>query len=100
MSCKYSRQGAKDYYCDNYDRYFEERAEAFKEFMEGVIQSYVDSANDENGNLSFVDLCDDTDTEFEFPDVDDWLSSEYEGMLGDCADQAYELYRDRQMGLD
>lgn len=33
-------------------------------------------------------------------DEEEWITSEYEGALGDIADACYEDYKDRKMGLD
>jgi len=97
MMPRRSAKCAQEYYDDNHERYYEERAAAFKELIEGCIQSYLDSANTEDGSLSTADFFDDTDVEFEFPEIGDWLASEFEGMIGDYEDQRYDEMRDRQM---
>jgi len=95
MRCKASILGAKEYYEDNEGRYYEERDEAFLQHIMDQVKSYLDGKE----NVSIDEFCEEVE-DFDFPDIDKWLGDEYEGMLGDCADQAYEEYRDRQMGLD
>lgn len=94
--CRFSKQGANDYYDDNIDRYYEEREEAFVEFLANQAREYLDQKEDQDVSVSeFTEGVE----EFEFPDASDWLSSEYEGAIDACADQAYEEERDRRMGL-
>ena len=97
--CKYTRKGAKDYYDDNVDRYYEERRQAFLQLIIDAAESYLDSVDGTECGPNVLDFCEDLEEEFEFPDEGDWLASEYECMLGDCADQKYEEYRERETGL-
>lgn len=96
MLCNSRKYDPKEYYSDNEDRYYEERKEAFLEFIKDLAEEYADN---EDLRLNSIDFAESIEEEFHFPTIDEWMSLEYEGMLGDCADAAYELKRDREMGL-
>jgi len=94
--CKHTKHGANDYYDDNMYRYYQEREELFLEHVREQALAYLDARGDKDITASgFSDEIE----EFEFPDASDWMSSEYEGAIGACADQAYEEEKDRRMGL-
>jgi len=124
--CKWTAQGANDYYDDNTDRFYDERLEYFIDYVidqvegqgflnkddrkewETFAENYIGNLDLETSLDLFafqesvpVDrmakIIDNFQEEPEFSEVGEWLVSEYEGVLGDCADQAYEEYRDRQM---
>ena len=109
MRCKPSVRGAKEFYEIHVDDYLPTRDEAFKEFASDKLDELLDeflSTVDEDTTPTLMDffywleeeevLVED---DFTFKSRDEWVGDEYEGMLGDCADQAYGEYRDRQMGL-
>lgn len=94
--CKFSKKGANEYYDDNIDRFYEEREEAFIGFLVEQVKKYLEQKKDDNVSVSeFTEEVE----EFEFPSASDWLSSEYERTIDECADLAYEEEKDRRMGL-
>ena len=94
--CKYTKHGVDDYYDDNIDRYYEERKEKFIEHVVEQALAYLDTRGDDY--VTVIGFSDEIE-EFEFPDVFDWMSSEYDGAIGACEDQAYEEEKDKRMGL-
>ena len=94
MRCRASVKGANEYYDEHYDDYIPARDEEFKDQVIDIMEAYLSSV-DEERTPSFADFADMFEKEFEFPDVGEWLGSSYEGMLGDCADQAMEEARER-----
>ena len=94
MRCRASAKGANDYYDEHYDDYIPARDEEFKDQVLNEMESYLANI-DEESTPSFADFFEIFQNEFTFPDVGEWLGSEYEGMLGDCADQAMEEARER-----
>ena len=104
MRCKHTAQGAKDFYEEHIEDYQEARDEEFDKQFRDFFNDYLQKGTThEERNHLLPDITEDDIQgfldSFTFPDEDDWIASEYEGMLGDCADQAYEEYKDRQMGL-
>jgi hypothetical protein len=79
---------------DKAEEYEEARAEAFndefREFIREIINSPQYKLITENDIQGFLDT-------FEFPDESDWLASQYESHLGECADQAYLEYKERDI---
>ena len=97
MNCKHSMKQAKEYYEEHTDDYYVARNDAFVEFITEKAQAYAECSDEPLDSIEFAESITEV---FEFKTIEDWLTSEYEGMLGDCADQAYELHKDRLMGLD
>jgi len=109
MNCRTTAQGAKRFYEDNEGEFLPERDEAFQEFaadqMSEWIEEYLDNVEEDSLpslNDFLVWLNDEekfTESDFQFPVKDVWLGDKYESALGDCADAAYEEYKDRKMGI-
>ena len=97
--CKYTKQGANDYYDDHIDRYYEEKKEAWMTLIAKEAEEYYEACENADIEPEVAGFAELIDEEFEFPEEGDWLSSEYEGAIDSCADQAYEEERDRRMGL-
>lgn len=95
MRCRASARGANEFYDDHYDDYLPARDEEFKDQVIDVMEAYLNSV-DEDSTPSFADFAEMFEKEFEFPDVGKFLGDAYEGMLGDCADRAYDEARDRE----
>ncbi len=95
MKCKATRQSMKEFVENNSDKYQEARDEEFthqlQDFLseEGFVKGLIITEDDMQG---FIDS-------FTFPDEFDWLASEYEGEIGECADRMFEEARDKAMGL-
>jgi len=98
MACRRTKQGANDYYDDNIDRFFEERNEEFIALIVKMAESYLENVEGDK-TPSVVDFAEEMEEEFEFSLDYEWLDSEYESAIDDCADQKYEEERDRRMGL-
>ena len=90
MKCKYSKKGADEYYQEHIDEYEEAKAQSFMEFFKEDAKGYCVDELDINWYQGLLDS-------FTFPDESEWITSEYESMLGDCEDQAYEEYKDKLM---
>jgi len=109
MNCRQTREGAKRFYEMKEDEYLETRDIAFQEFatdqLSEWIEEYLDIV-DEDSTPSLNDFLVWLDEEekfikddFKFQTKDSWIGDEYESALGDCADAAYEEYKDRKMGI-
>lgn len=96
MLCNRKKYDPKEYWEDNEDRYYEEKQEAFLSHVKDQCLSYLNKTD--ATEISIQEFAEELE-DFTFPDIDDWMSSEYADMLGDCMDQAYELKRDMEMGL-
>ncbi len=100
MRCKHTKQGANDYYDEHIERYYEEKRDAWMRLVAGEAESYYEQCESSETDPNMADFSEGLEEDFEFPEEGDWLASEYEGMLGDCADQAYEEEKDRRMFKD
>ena len=93
MRCKLD---PKTYYHNHIDDYDEERDEEFnrelRDFIEATLKS--DEIVTEYDIQTFLDNFD-----TQYPSEEKWITDSYESALGDCADQAYSEFRDKQMGL-
>jgi hypothetical protein len=87
------RRGAKEWYEDHADDYWEAKAEAFREFLTEESSGMTYAEMDDEWYNGLLDS-------FTFPDQDEWLSNEYESFIGDMADQCYDSFRDEQMFKD
>ena len=92
MRCKYTKQGANQYYDEHIDDYEEARDEAFNEefrqmFHKDMINTTIITYDDIQG---FLDS-------FTFKDEDEWLADGYESELGDCIDRAYLEWKERDI---
>lgn len=96
MRCRASARGANEYYDEHYEDYIPARDEEFKDQVLNEMESYLSNI-DEESTPSFADFCEIFQDEFTFPEVGTWLADSYEGMLGDCADQAIEEDRERKL---
>ncbi len=97
MRCRHTRQGANDYYDDNVERYHEEKRAAWIQLVATEAENYYDMCDSSDTEPNMADFSEELEEDFDFPEEGDWLASEYEGMLGDCADQKYEEEKDRRM---
>ena len=91
MKCKYTKQGANDFYDEHINNYeeardYEFRQQFMQEFNIGAIPN----------DLTYDDIQGFLDS-FTFPDEEEWLASEYESHLGECADQAYMAWKERDI---
>ena len=84
------RNRAKDWMADKAEEYEEAKAEAFREF-------FMDESNGMTYEEMHYEWYDGLRDSFTFPDTEDWLTEQYEIMLGDCADQAYDEWRERNI---
>jgi len=109
MNCNKLRKGAKEFYEMHEDEYLPARNEEFKEYaidiVDDLLDQYLDNV-DEDTIPQFMDFIYWLEIQdiaiadnFSFETKDQWIGSEFESALGDCADAAYEEYKDRQMGL-
>lgn len=90
-----SKTCQSDYYEENEDRYYEERNDAFNTHIQDQIEAYI-AITDMPSVDNFSEFLEDN---FTFPEIEDWMASEFEGMIGEYEDQKYEEYKDRQMGI-
>jgi len=72
--------------------YQEERDYAFNEALKDFLHDIKDVVT-EDDLQGFIDS-------FTFPDEDEWIADKVESEYGDYCDQAYEEYKDKQMGID
>lgn len=85
--CIYSKEGEREYFKDNVERYYKEREEAFIEFLTEQAKEYLERKGEEE--ISTDEFIEELG-EFHFPGAAEWLSSEYESALDECAERAYE----------
>ncbi len=104
------QRDAQEFYEEHESEYVEAKAEAFREYTKDLfkesLENYLDDNDGDGDVLDFADFLydaindyDNTPDEFSFPDKEEWLASEYESMLDDYADQAYEEEKDRRLGF-
>ena len=94
MSCKATRQRMKDFIIDNEDLYQDAKRQAFLKHIIDETKSYMDSTDIEL--WSIMDLGESIlGEDFKFPDEIDYLSTEYENQLADCADAQRDAERDK-----
>ena len=91
MRCKYTKQGANQYYDEHIDDYYEAKANAFlQELMDLIGAPVVNDDVDKDLLQGFLDS-------FTFKDEGEWLADGYESELGDCIDQAYQEFKERNI---
>ncbi len=90
MRCKYNKQDAQSYYDEHIDDYYKARTEAF-------IKWFTENAEDMELSQLDVDWYQGLLDSFTFKDESDWLADGYESMLGDCADRAYDEWKERDI---
>lgn len=84
-----------EFYSKNEYRYYCERDREFLDQLDAYAKRYLLTRN--IASLSMADFSDTIDNEFDFPDIDDWITSEYNGMLGDNDDRLYDEMRDENV---
>jgi hypothetical protein len=86
------RREAEEFYDDHIDDYYDARDfefdQQFKEFMQDFKRERITEEDIEG----FVEA-------FSFPDEDEWIANELESFIGECADRAYEDFKERRAGL-
>ena len=101
MRCKYTKQGANQYYDEHIDDYEEARDKAFNDEFRDFISEYITEAGlTIDGNLTPIITEDDIQgflDSFTFKDEGEWLADGYESELGDCIDRAYDEYKERDI---
>ena len=96
MRCKYTKQGANQYYDEHIDNYEEARDEAFNEEFKDFI--FPGGVNTNIANLIYTyDEIQGFMDSFTFPDEGEWLADGYESELSDCIDQAYQEFKERDI---
>lgn len=90
---------ANEFYDEQESEYHIAKIKAFKALAIGCIDSYIDSFSNSVFEPTMVGLADDTSIEFEFPSLNEWLDQEYKNYLGDLIDQAYEIQKEKEIGL-
>ena len=94
MPCKATRQRMKDFIIDNEDLYQDAKRQAFLQYIIDETESYMDSNDIEL--WSVMDLGESIlGDDFKFPEEIDYLSTEYENQIADCADQQRDAERDK-----
>ena len=69
MRCRNSAKAAKEYYDDNIERYYQERNEAFMNYITEIAQQYIEEHNTEdNKTISIIGFAEQIDEDsLDFP---------------------------------
>ena len=82
-----------------WDKYVNEKGKDFTEFIIQQAIEYTESLNVEDWHMDnfFENMCiQEGGEEWSFPDYADWLQDEYNNIIADIGDQAYEASRDEK----
>jgi hypothetical protein len=95
MKCPSGKRAAEKFYEDHIDEYDKARDDAFNEEFRDYLK---DIKFDKNVIVTVEDIEGFVES-FSFPDESEWITNEFESFVGECADRAYDEWKDERAGL-